>query len=64
MSQPANDSEIKKAFPWKKAVKIVCWCVVGLIVAGILAIWGLTIYFSPERIARLIEKESSEYIDG
>lgn len=64
MSLPENDSNIKKSSSWKKAVKIVCWSIVAIVVAACLALWGFSIYFSPDRIARLIEKESPEYIDG
>lgn len=51
---------IKK--PWVTALKVFCWCVGILAVLVGMAIWIISYYLSPERITRLIEDKSSEYL--
>lgn len=54
----------KKKNGWIIALKAVCWCVGILVVLAAIALWIFSYYVSPERITKLIEKESAEYLDG
>ena len=47
-----------------KGLKICFWIIGILMVIFAGGIWGISSYFSPERITRLIEEESSKYLDA
>lgn len=56
--------EVKKKSVWRKALKIVLWSLVGVVVATILFVVGLTLYLTPERLTRIVNKEASEYLEA
>ena len=65
--QKNHDSEIpykRKRNPWLTFLKAVCWTIGCLIILIALALWGVSYYFSPQRIARLIEEKSPEFVDA
>lgn len=45
-------------------MKIFCWVVGVLIILFAGICWGLTLYFTPERITKIIEEEGSHYLDA
>lgn len=50
--------------PWLKALKIFGIVIAALIIIAGVALWCVSSYFSPSRIAALIEEKSSEYLDA
>ena len=59
--QPEIENRSKKN-PWIILLKVVCWCVGGLVVLAGIAIWIIGYHLSPQRITKLIEEKSSEYL--
>ena len=54
----------KKRNPWVLTLKIAGWSVLGLAILCGIAIWIIASYLSPERVARLIEEKSGEYLEA
>ena len=55
-------NKLPRKNPWVTALKISCWVVGCLILLCGIGLWCFTAYFSPQRITRLIENKSSEYL--
>lgn len=53
-----------KRFHWSLALKIICWTLGILIIVFVGFCWGINLYFTPERITKLIEEKGSEYLDA
>lgn len=71
--KPMNDSNInpkneipakKKQNPWLKGLAVTGIVICSIVVLLIAAAVGLTLYLTPERLARLINEHASEYVDA
>ena len=61
MSQQENDTQPVKHHPRLKALKVAAWVVGSVIVLAVIGIWCIMLYFSPARIAGMIEEKSPEF---
>lgn len=49
---------------WITTLKVCAWCIGALIVLCGIALWIVTYHFSPDRICRIIEEKSGEYLNA
>ena len=54
----------KRRNPWITALKAFCWIIGILVVLAGIAVWIISYYVSPDRIIRIIEDKSSEYMQA
>lgn len=50
--------------PLSKGVRVVAWIIVGIVLLLAAAMCGVSLYFTPKRLAEIIEKESGKYLDA
>lgn len=50
--------------PWIKAANAILFSLLGLVVLVVIALFGATMYLTPERLSNIINTQSSKYLDA